>query len=457
MNEQIAQPAPHYVTCRCQHCGGGIEFDCGGFDQNESRMVTCPHCNSDTAISISQQKSPDVDQTPPAVDDATDISPDDYLRAVKWYRKAAEQGDPHYQSELATAICAGLGVSQNYAEAAYWFGKSAEQGNRDAQFNLGACFWNGLGVTKDHSEGAKWILKAAEQGDGKAQKILGECYSQGDGFEQDYANAYKWAKLAASQSEVGAQELCDGIASKMSNEELEKGENLFEKFEARISDATRLKGVDLFDLIRRFAGEGDIEAQQFLAQFCGDRAEAMKWTRKSAEQGSVLAQYRLGVAYCTGDGVPENQAQGVEWLVKAVNQGCIPAHYELGLVYYYGLGVPQNYIEAYRLTNIAAAKGHDKAMSLRDELVLKMSPTQISQAQRLSIVKIEGDYARQAIPSEVRREVWRRDHGKCVKCGSREKLEYDHIIPVAKGGSNTARNIELLCESCNRSKSASIQ
>ena len=64
---------------------------------------------------------------------------------------------------------------------------------------------------------------------------------------------------------------------------------------------------------------------------------------------------------------------------------------------------------------------------------------------------------RQGIPSEVRREVWRRDGGKCVRCGSRENLEYDHIIPVAKGGSNTARNIELLCEVCNRSKRDSIR
>jgi Holliday junction DNA helicase RuvB len=65
--------------------------------------------------------------------------------------------------------------------------------------------------------------------------------------------------------------------------------------------------------------------------------------------------------------------------------------------------------------------------------------------------------SRDAIPSTVRREVWRRDGGKCARCGSRKNLEYDHIIPVSKGGSNTARNIELLCESCNRSKSASIQ
>jgi hypothetical protein len=64
---------------------------------------------------------------------------------------------------------------------------------------------------------------------------------------------------------------------------------------------------------------------------------------------------------------------------------------------------------------------------------------------------------RDAIPSEVRREVWRRDGGKCGRCGSRERLEFDHIIPVTKGGSNTARNIELLCEICNRAKAASIQ
>jgi HNH endonuclease len=63
---------------------------------------------------------------------------------------------------------------------------------------------------------------------------------------------------------------------------------------------------------------------------------------------------------------------------------------------------------------------------------------------------------REKIPEKTRIEVWRRDGGKCVKCSSREKLEYDHIIPVSRGGSNTSRNIELLCESCNRSKGSNI-
>ena len=63
---------------------------------------------------------------------------------------------------------------------------------------------------------------------------------------------------------------------------------------------------------------------------------------------------------------------------------------------------------------------------------------------------------REAIAERVRHEVWRRDQGRCVECGSRERLEFDHIIPVVENGSNTARNIELRCESCNRKKGARI-
>ena len=41
-------------------------------------------------------------------------------------------------------------------------------------------------------------------------------------------------------------------------------------------------------------------------------------------------------------------------------------------------------------------------------------------------------------------------------CGSQKNLEFDHIIPVSKGGANTARNLQLLCQDCNRHKSDKI-
>jgi hypothetical protein len=77
-------------------------------------------------------------------------------------------------------------------------------------------------------------------------------------------------------------------------------------------------------------------------------------------------------------------------------------------------------------------------------------------AARLSQTESEAVNLRESIPDDVKLFVWQRDGGRCVKCGSQENLEFDHIIPVAKGGSNTARNIQLLCETCNRSKGANL-
>ena len=69
---------------------------------------------------------------------------------------------------------------------------------------------------------------------------------------------------------------------------------------------------------------------------------------------------------------------------------------------------------------------------------------------------VEESSRSRTIPQEVKDKVWNRDGGRCVLCGSNELIEFDHIIPFSKGGSNTYRNIQVLCQSCNRSKSDSI-
>lgn len=79
-----------------------------------------------------------------------------------------------------------------------------------------------------------------------------------------------------------------------------------------------------------------------------------------------------------------------------------------------------------------------------------------ARSTRPSTLAPSGPPLRQSIPERVRHEVWRRDQGRCADCGSRERLEYDHIIPISRGGSNTARNIELRCETCNRRKGARV-
>lgn len=62
------------------------------------------------------------------------------------------------------------------------------------------------------------------------------------------------------------------------------------------------------------------------------------------------------------------------------------------------------------------------------------------------------------IPSSVKLEVWKRDKGRCVICGSTDNLHFDHIIPYSKGGSSlVAENIQLLCARHNLEKRDKIE
>lgn len=108
----------------------------------------------------------------------------------------------------------------------------------------------------------------------------------------------------------------------------------------------------------------------------------------------------------------------------------------------------------------------DAAGATRAEIITRVKHRVLSEEKAFAKMaraielfeKMEQEFSPRRLPisDDVRVLVWRRDSGKCVTCGSQEKLEFDHIIPVEKGGSSTARNIQLLCERCNRQKATSI-
>ncbi len=59
------------------------------------------------------------------------------------------------------------------------------------------------------------------------------------------------------------------------------------------------------------------------------------------------------------------------------------------------------------------------------------------------------------IPPEVRKYIFQRDNYQCKSCGKTHletKLNIDHIIPLAKGGSNDISNLQTLCQACNQLK-----
>ncbi len=94
-----------------------------------------------------------------------------------------------------------------------------------------------------------------------------------------------------------------------------------------------------------------------------------------------------------------------------------------------------------------------KALVLQRE---RSAQRKLQTAHSLMRAEEEGRPTRAPVPVEIRRAVFERDGGSCVECDSNFDLQYDHILPVARGGATTVENMQLLCADCNQRKSDSL-
>jgi uncharacterized protein len=97
------------------------------------------------------------------------------------------------------------------------------------------------------------------------------------------------------------------------------------------------------------AGSGDPSAQYALGKayetgngIQKNAQQAAFWYRKASEQGNAKAQNSLGVLYWMGEGVDKDKKEAVEWYRKAARQGDSNAMFNLGAAYYNGEGVATN-------------------------------------------------------------------------------------------------------------------
>ena len=116
----------------------------------------------------------------------------------------------------------------------------------------------------------------------------------------------------------------------------------------------------------------------------GDYSSALREWKPLAEQGNASAQYNLGLMYDKGQGVPQDDKTAVKWYRLAAKQGDADAQYNLGVMYHEGKGVIQDNVYAHIWWNIAASQGVKNATKNRDILAKKMTPADISKAQRLA-------------------------------------------------------------------------
>jgi len=210
------------------------------------------------------------------------------------------------------------------------------------------------------------LLPLAGRNDSIAAYYVGLMYLEGKGVRPDTRVGIVWLTRAAERGHVAAQ----------------------------------------FRLAVAYDGSGTRQDYQLAAQ----------WMLAAAEGGHADAQYYLGQYYRDGKGVVQSDQRAYEWIHRSVEYGrthdrFLDALLYLGAVSEWGRGRRQDLVAAYKWFALAASYSlddfriHDEAGRAMDALSLRMSPSQLAQAQRLaeawrrdgSIDAADGDTASAAL------------------------------------------------------------
>jgi len=233
----------------------------------------------------------------------------------------------------------------------------AKAGDANAQFNLAFLYAWGRGVPNDRGKVLNWFRCAAQQGDNEAQLRAG-IILLGRAVEQSFAENHD-ADDARNQA--------------------------------------RLQAEGLYWL-RRAAEQGNPEAEYELARrlLRDDPKAALQWFERAANRDHDKAQFELGEMYRRGNGDPPgvNDLKAAKWYLLAAERGNSSAQAKIGEMFYSGTGTPEDFVKAYIWLNLAAAQfsqypalknSNKRLVQLRDTAAARLTPEQISEAQRLSL------------------------------------------------------------------------
>lgn len=117
-----------------------------------------------------------------------------------------------------------------------------------------------------------------------------------------------------------------------------------------------------------------------------DVVAAVRELKPLAERGDAAAQFNLGSLYYQGFGVPQDYPEAIRWFRKSAEQLYPYAQVTLGTIYAEGVQgvIAKDYPQALMWFIFAAAGGDREALQLRDNLAVKMTPSQIVEAQKMA-------------------------------------------------------------------------
>ncbi|CAL1369663.1 unnamed protein product [Linum trigynum] len=296
----------------------------------------------------------------------------DYVKALSWFSRAVEKGEPRSMELLGEIYARGAGVERNYTKALKWltlasrqqlfsayngmgylyvkgygvekknytkakeyFEKAAENDEPGGHYNLGVMFLKGIGVKRDIRLACQYFIVAANAGQPKAFYQLAKMFHTGVGLKKNLPMATALYKLVAergpwsSLSRWAIESYLKGDVGKaflLYSRMAEMG------YEIAQSNAAWI--LDKYGERSMCVGESG---------FCGDaerhqRAHALWW--QASEQGNEHAALLIGDAYYYGRGTERDYERAAEAYMHAKSQSNAQAMFNLGYMHEHGQGLP---------------------------------------------------------------------------------------------------------------------
>ncbi len=311
----------------------------------------------------------------------------DYKAAFAQWQPLANEGNARAQKRLGDLYKTGSGVPQDYREAVNWYQRAANQGNADAQNALGVLYMNGQHVNQNFTEAMRVFKLAATQGNADAMNNLGIMYTKGLGMSPNPSEAEHWYSQAAAKGHISAQhnlaflrnygaEATQGSCS--AQESSNGGTALFS------SDSTGVTQISCEVL----GASNKAAPQPPMPSSANSEPTPMPAAMPVAAPtpSTVVIPAAPVQTNVNASPAPTRIAvpQATSQYRTLAEQGDAEAQYQVAEAYRLGRGVPQDFILAYTWYNLAASQGISEALTLRDQLAQRMTPSQLEQGQGLS-------------------------------------------------------------------------
>ncbi|MEG0342305.1 MAG: tetratricopeptide repeat protein [Acinetobacter sp.] len=213
---QTGEKDVQYQVAKMYHLGQGTDLNLTLASEWYAKSAAQGHTQAQKQLDILRQSAnkPYEMLTTANIKKGQVIDGNSYFVSVV---NAAKNGDSKAQFDLGVFYFRGIGVEQDYLQALEWFNKAADQGHGRAKeyvmttyFALGSEYFSeDAGERQDDTEAFKWFSKAANMGHAKSQYFIGLMYYFGEGVEKNESQGVSWLKKSAQLGFIEAQKLID--------------------------------------------------------------------------------------------------------------------------------------------------------------------------------------------------------------------------------------------------------